>query len=213
MMILAADEHPIGGDSWRRSDPAFRGKAPHNLTGIAPHCDDARLIEHALEQERSIGARAVWPSGLSLKSCLTARKSVRIRWHVFQQSRAPFDATIAAATGALLITNPFFLRYLTELRVYSWMMAAAVGGAWAVVLLVAEPTRRRWWVLTGFMVGIGVAMFYLYALWALAVFVVLVATRRLDRGHVDAGVVRPARGCTTVRDHDPDARRVHADAG
>jgi hypothetical protein len=54
-----------------------------------------------------------------------------------------FDRRTAVIAGTLLVLNPFFLRHLTELRVYSWAVATAVASTLAFVRLRRDPTTAN----------------------------------------------------------------------
>ncbi len=81
-----------------------------------------------------------------------------------------FGWWVGAATALLLVTHPFFLRYLTEARGYSWMMVTGVA---VVVLhdrLARSPTQRTALGL-GATAGIGLALNPLFVLLIAATFV------------------------------------------
>lgn len=67
-----------------------------------------------------------------------------------------FGTAVAVLTVALMLTNPFFLRYLTELRGYSWAMALSIGGVWALDRLF-EHDRRRDAITLGVIIGVALA--------------------------------------------------------
>lgn len=89
-----------------------------------------------------------------------------------------YDRRIAITAGLLLMTNPFFLRYLTELRGYSWTMATSVGYVWALVELVRRPTlRSALW--AGCFAGLGLAFHALFGFFLIAGALGVILAKRL----------------------------------
>ena len=65
-----------------------------------------------------------------------------------------------ALAVALMVCNPFFLYFLTELRAYSWSMFMAVATTWAHLQMRERPTGRRA-VVYGATAGLSVALLML----------------------------------------------------
>lgn len=81
-------------------------------------------------------------------------------------------AAEAIAVSAVMLANPFLLRYLTEVRTYSWVMAFSVGLVWALDRWRTNPSVA--WtggvgVLTGLLVATHLAAAPFVAALALAV--------------------------------------------
>ncbi len=94
-----------------------------------------------------------------------------------------FGRTAAWLSGLLLVTNPTFLYFLTELRSYSWVMAASVVST-ALVLHATTSGARRWYVGYGVVVGIGLGLHLGFALVVAAQVAGVLAGRRHVRRSV-----------------------------
>lgn len=100
----------------------------------------------------------------------------------------------AAMAVALMVCNPFFLYYFTELRAYTWSMFAAVAATWAFVRLRERPTIGR-------AVGYGIAAGMSLALLAFSVGLVVahaLCSRRLLRSAEGRRALGVAAGVTAV---------------
>ncbi|TDT18689.1 hypothetical protein BDK89_4320 [Ilumatobacter fluminis] len=89
-------------------------------------------------------------------------------------ARRWFGWAVAIGTGAMLMMNPFFLRYLTELRGYSWAMAFATIAAGSAVELVLRP-RWGWSIVAGLAAGLAIGTVLMTAFWFLVLAVALAA--------------------------------------
>jgi len=120
----------------------------------------------------------LWPSddGLRAFSVLGGAVAAGL---LYGLARRWFDQVTAITSVVLLVTNPFFLRYLTEVRAYSWLFALGVATAWTVDL--AHRTGRgRDVLVAAACVGIGVATHLLFAVFAAAT-IWMLSTGRGDR--------------------------------
>jgi mannosyltransferase len=84
---------------------------------------------------------------------------------------------VAWLASALLITNPFFLRYLTELRAYSWLMFISVAMAWTLDRAADKPSKVRFAVF-GAVCGAGIAVHVLFVVVVVIALTVAIVFRR-----------------------------------
>ncbi len=108
-----------------------------------------------------------------------------------------FDGPTAGLACLLLVVNPFFLRYLTELRAYSWVMVLSLSFGWLVLEWSHRPDRRLSAGL-GVTAGVAVATHYFFALWVVAVCAGLVAVGAIGRRHAAPLVRAGAIGLAVV---------------
>lgn len=92
-------------------------------------------------------------------------------------ARRWFGTAAAWTASVLLIANPFFLRYLTEARAYSWLMALGVAAGLATDRLTERGSRRPA-VVAGLIIGVGVATHLLFGLFAMVLVAVASTTAR-----------------------------------
>ena len=90
-----------------------------------------------------------------------------------------FGGAEAVAVSAVLIAHPFALRYLVELRAYSWMMALGVGLVWVVDRWWQNPTSA-WTVCVGVVAGLLAAIHIAAILFVVAIAIAVVTTVKKD---------------------------------
>ncbi len=90
-----------------------------------------------------------------------------------------FNQRTAATACLLMITNPFFLRYLTEARAYTWISCVALATA-IVFERALESRRLSSFAAFGLLTGIGASLHILAVLVPLTLVVIAILQRRLD---------------------------------
>jgi uncharacterized membrane protein len=118
--------------------------------GMMPYFGSLWMWAHAFSTDA--GLRMFSVIGGAVAVLLTVR--LASRW---------FGMTAGLMSGLLMVTNPFFLRYLTEARTYSWLMAIGIGFLMAVERWF-ERDRNRDAMLVGLVAGLGLTTHVLFAL-------------------------------------------------
>ena len=95
-------------------------------------------------------------------------------------SRRWFGRRTAWLTGGLMIVNPFFIYYLSELRSYSWYMAAVVT-ATAAIHRAVRTGSLLWYAIYGFILGFGLGMHLGMVCFAAGHFAWIVWSRELNK--------------------------------